>query len=229
MKTQELSIEGRYEISSDDVRLFVATDLSSWKSNRGSVFCRDVQIDDTAYRRLDPEYFAWLRGKLALAKEAADLGRIDRAAFDELRSRFQEIEAWALEHFSSRALLAAMRALDSRLYRPPQAESETRRPARPPREDERISRAVRLVDGIREKALELGWSIERLYRHEGFHKRPFAGVSGLVCYIAAGARLGEVARQWIEIIGPPPTEVRTRFYNPDVDQPWMVRVGPTKK
>ena len=211
--------------------LFVSTSLDTWATNQPEAFTRDFQINDTCYRRLDPEYFAWLRGKLALAKEAADLGRIDRAAFDELRSRFQEIEAWALEHFSSRALLAAMRALETRLYRPPQAESEPRRgaPAPPSREDERISRAVRLVDGIREKALELGWSLERLYRHEGFHKRPFAGVSGLVCYIAAGTRLGEVARQWIEIIGPPPTEVRTRFYNPDVDQPWMVRVGPTKK
>ncbi len=81
------------------------------------------------------------------------------------------------------------------------------------RDDERINRAIRLVDGIREKALSLGWSLERLYRHEGFHKRPFAGEYGLVCYIAAAARLGEVARQWIEIIGPPPSEVRTRFYN----------------
>jgi len=36
-------------------------------------------------------------------------------------------------------------------------------------------------------------------------------------------------RPGIEIIGPPPTEVRTRFYNPDVDQPWIVRVDPTKK
>ncbi len=212
-----------------DEALYVTTDLGFWRTSQSSTFCRDVQINDTAYRRLDPEYFAWLRGKLALVKEAADLSRVDRAGFDELRSRFQEIEAWALEQFSSQALLAAMRALNTRPYRPPQAESETRRPARPPREDERISRAVRLVDGVREKALELGWSLERLYRHEGFHRRPFAGVSGLVCYIAAGARLGEVTRQWIEIIGPPPTEVRTRFYNPDVDQPWMVRTDPTKK
>ncbi len=36
-------------------------------------------------------------------KEAADKGRIDRAAFDELRARFQEIEAWALEHFGAQA------------------------------------------------------------------------------------------------------------------------------
>jgi hypothetical protein len=226
----ELANRTQYAISHGaDEALYVATDLSSWKTDRAATFSRDVQINDTAYRRLDPEYFAWLRSKLTLAKEAADKGRIDRAAFDDLRIRFQEIEAWALEHFGAQSLLVAIRAHEPRLYCPPQAELETRRPGPPPRDDERINRASRLVDGIREKAIELGWSLERLYRHEGFHKRPFAGEYGLVCYIAMGARLGEVTRQSIEIIGPPPTEVRTRFYNSDVDQPWIVRVDPTKK
>ena len=38
--------------------------------------------------------------------------------------------------------------------------------------------------------------------------------------------IGEVTRESIEIIGPPPRETRTRFYNPDVDQPWIRRVEP---
>lgn len=35
----------------------------------------------------------------------------------------------------------------------------------------------------------------------------------------------EVTRQSIELIGPPPSETRTRFYNPDVEQPWVKPVS----
>jgi hypothetical protein len=84
------------------------------------------------------------------------------------------------------------------------------------------------VDAIRDQALDLGWSLERLYRHEGYHKRPFMGDHGLVCYVGMQDRIGEVTRQSIEIVGPPPRENRLRFYNPDVDQPWIRRTSREK-
>jgi hypothetical protein len=183
-----------------------------------------VQVNGTAYRRLDPEYFAWLRSRVAVAKEAATLGRIDPTGFEELCGRFAQIETWALEHFGAQAILAAIRALEPRVYVPPRAEADGRRTEAPARDDEKIKRAIRLVDAIRERALDLGWSIEHLYRHEGFQKRPFAGDYGLVCYVGMQDRLGEVTRDSIEIIGPPPRDVHLRFYNPDVDQPWVHRV-----
>jgi hypothetical protein len=204
--------------------IYVATDLGFWKTDSPSAFCRDVQIDDTAYRRLDPEYFAWLRSRVALAKEAASLGRIDRAGFEELRRRFAEIEAWALDHFGPQAVLAAIRTLEPRAYVPPRAESDCLRAELPVRDDEKIRRAMRLVDAIREKAVELGWGYERLYRHEGFQKHPVGPDYGLVCYIGPQDRIGAVERESIEIIGPPPRETRMRFYNPDVDQLWIRRV-----
>lgn len=207
-----------------DEALYVATDLSFWETDSPSAFSMDVQVNDTAYRRLDPEYFAWLRSRLALAKEAASLGRIDAAAFEELRGRFSGIEAWALDHFGPQAVLAAIRSLEPRAYIPPKAEEDRRRAEPPVREDEKIKRAIRLVDAIRERAIELGWTLERLYRHEGYHKRPFMGDYGLVCYVGMQDRIGEVTRQSIEIIGPPPRETRLRFYNPDVGQPWIRRV-----
>lgn len=204
--------------------LYVATDLSFWKTDSPVTFCRDVQVNDTAYRSLDPEYFAWLRSRLALAKEAAGLGRIDPAGYEGLRGRFQEIEAWALNHFGPQAVLAAIKSLEPRTYTPPRAESDNRRAGPPVRQDEKIKRAIKLVDAIRNQALALGWTLERLYQHEGFHKRPFAGDNGLVCYVGMQDRIGEVTREAIEIIGPPPRETRLRFYNPDVDQPWIRRV-----
>jgi hypothetical protein len=204
--------------------LYVATDLRSWRTTDPSVFCRDVQINDTAYRRLDPEYFAWLRSRLALAKEPAKSGRIDPAAFDELGNRLTGIEAWALDHFGAQTIMAAIRNLTPRAYDPPRAETESRRPEPAPRDDERINRAIRLVDAIREKAVDLGWNLARLYRHAGFQKRPFAADYGLVCYIGSKDRIGDVTRQAIEIVGPPPRETRLRFYNPDADQPWIRRI-----
>jgi hypothetical protein len=206
--------------------LYVATDLRSWRTEEPLAFCRDVQINDTAYRRLDPEYFAWLRSRLTLAEEAAGLGRIDPAGFEELRGRFQAIEAWALDHFGPQAVLAAIRTLEPGVYVPPRAEADGRRPQPPARDDEKIKRAIRLVDAIRDRALELGWSLERLYRHKGFHNRPFAAEYGLVCYLGPQDRIGEVASRSIEIILP--NNVRQRFYNPEAGQPWIRRTSREK-
>ncbi|HUE00636.1 MAG TPA: hypothetical protein VMR62_13770 [Bryobacteraceae bacterium] len=221
----ELATQTHYAISPGAAEaLYVATDLGFWKTDSPATFCRDVQINDTAYRRLDPVYFAWLRSRLALAKEAAKSGRIDPAEFDELRNRFAGIEAWSLDHFGAQTIMAAIRNLTPKAYDPPRGETESRRSEPASRDDERIHRAIRLVDAIREKAVELGWNLERLYRHEGFQKRPFAADYGLVCYIGSKDRIGDVTRQAIEIVGPPPRETRLRFYNPDVDQPWIRRI-----
>ncbi len=82
-----------------------------------------------------------------------------------------------------------------------------------------------MVDVISERALALGWSRERLYaRGKGI----FDPHRGLVCYLKPGDLIGEVAAQSIEIIHPLPSEVRHRFYNPDVDQPWIRRVSTDK-
>ena len=52
-------------------RLFVSTSLDTWMAGNPEIFARDVQINDTAYRRLDPDYYAWLRSRMRLAKLAA--------------------------------------------------------------------------------------------------------------------------------------------------------------
>jgi len=79
---------------------------------------------------------------------------------------------------------------------------------------------VALVDGIAESALAIGWKHERLY---GIGSGAFDPRRGLVCYLKAGDRIGEVTMHSIEIIHPLPAEVRHRFYNPDVEQPWERR------
>jgi hypothetical protein len=84
--------------------------------------------------------------------------------------------------------------------------------------------AVAKVDAIRDRAISLGWKYDALYRVPENRRATFLLGGGLVCYLRDGWRIGDVTRQSIEIIGPPPPEVRQRFYNPDVEQPWIRRI-----
>lgn len=209
--------------------LWVSTDLRVWLPSDPSFIARDCQLNDRCYRRLDPEYFAWLKLRMHGVKAAADAGRVPAEAFDDLRQRFNDVQTLAIEAFGERNLLDAVRAIDSEKYRPPLPEEfERARPiasasARTNPEEEPLARARALVDGIREPAIALGWTMQSLYYCEGHERRPFGARYGLVCYIGLHHRLGEVTRQSIELIGPPPMETRTRFYNPNVDQPWAQR------
>ncbi len=80
------------------------------------------------------------------------------------------------------------------------------------------------VDAVRDRALELGWTHERLYG------RPASDQPGqrgdlVTALLRPGTRVGQITRQWIAIISPPPHENSLRLYNPDVEQPWVKCVG----
>jgi hypothetical protein len=215
--------------------LFVATSLATWTTSNPGRFTRDFQINDTVYRRLDPEYYIWLRSRMVAAKRAATAGHLDAAAFEDLRVRFNAVHAWAVEHFGEAQLLAAVRTFRSCGYKPPRPEKFEPVKAigavslRTNPDAERLTRARGLVDEIRDQALALGWRMESLYFSDGYERRPISPRYGLVCYIGAEHRIGEVTRQSIELIGPPPMEMRTRFYNPDVEQPWIIRINREEK
>jgi hypothetical protein len=209
------------------VSLFVSSTLSTWSTETPERFARDFQINDTVYRRLDPEYYAWLRSRMVIAKKAAAAGQIDGTAFEELRVRFNAVHEWAVGHLGEDRLLEAVGALHAD-YSPPLPEDDHPRVSLPPlrRSDHVSAEAVALVDAIADKALAVGWRHERLYEPG---KGLFDPGRGLVCYLKPGDRIGDVTAQSIEIIHPLPSEVRHRFYNPDVDQPWIVRAHPEKK
>ena len=210
---------------------FVATSLEVWFTREPNRLARDCQIDDTVYRRLDPEYFAWLRSRMFVVKRAAEAGQVSREAFGDLCARFNAIQEWAIKAFGETVLLTAAGNLKPETYRPPLAEPDRTPSAADPvdprrtTDGEQITRARTLVDEIRERALAVGWTVDGLYFSEGYARRPFGGKYGLVCYIGAQDRIGEVTRESIEIIGPPPIEIRNRFYNARVEQPWAKSVG----
>jgi hypothetical protein len=211
--------------------LFVSTSLATWTTANPEQFARDFHINDTVYRRLDPQYYAWLRSRMVVAKEAATAGHLPPAAFEGLRVRFNAVHEWAVEHFGEAPLLAAVRNLRAGDYKVPAAEDNGARipvPRTRRSGGNQISpAAIAMVDGISERALALGWKRERLYGAGG--GGAFDLRRGLVCFLKPGDRLGEVTLQSIEIIHPLPSEVRHRFYNPDVEQPWERRNKNTSK
>jgi hypothetical protein len=92
---------------------------------------------------------------------------------------------------------------------------------------ERVSpEAVAMVDAIRDHAVSLGWTLPQLYRNRASLKFPSGPDWGLVTFLDGGQRLGEVTREFIEIIHPGPRESRGRFHNMEVDQPWLKRIKP---
>ena len=230
---------------SQETALYAATNLESWENDKPHHFARDVGIDGTCFRRLDPNYYAWLRHKMDVAKKAMGSGRLPSQAFETLRCRFNVIHAWAMEHFGEEQLLSAVQALDPRTYPPPALGtygqdtrhlSEKTVQDKPPPSvpqylfpkdgDWRFTQkvppsAVAKVDAVRDQALSLGWSEARLYQNRGRFRFPCGQDYGLVCFVDEKERIGEVTRRNIEIIGPPPRENRLRFHNPDVDQPWL--------
>ena len=208
---------------------WVSTDLRTWCPDDPGRIARDCQINDRCYRQLDPEYFAWLKIRMHAVKGAAEAGRVPAEAFDELRRRFNDVQVRAIEAFGEQLLLDAVRTFDPEMYRSPLHDDfEKTKPAAPvvartSPESERLARALLLVDEIRDQTLALGWTTESLYFCDGYDRRPLMAGYGLVCYVGAGHLIGEVTRQSIELIGPQPVGVRSRFYNPNVEQPWMKR------
>ena len=147
--------------------LFVSTSLAVWSTDEPDRFARDFQINDTVYRRLDPEYYAWLRSRMVMAKRAATAGQIDTVSFEALRVRFNAVHDWAVENLGEDQLLAAVRTLRAADYVPPAPEDDGPRvpvpPGRKSGSDRIAPEVTAMVDAIREQALALGWQYERLY------------------------------------------------------------------
>ena len=99
--------------------VWVSTDLKMWWPRDPSFIARDCQIDNRCFRRLDPEYFAWLRCRVLTVSAAVASGRVAADAFEELRSAFYAVQARALDTFGEPALREALGRIDPIGYRPP--------------------------------------------------------------------------------------------------------------
>lgn len=207
--------------------LFVATSLDTWQTDQPTAFNRDVQINDTVYRLLDPEYFAWLRSRMTTAKMAHLAGRISDEDYGELRGRFNRVQDLAIGAYGEAALVEASRRLDARRYAPPEpvlfaSRERVERPIEIARAQARVK-----VEAIMDEAMAHGWSADVLVGMGRGRDAGNAGVAGrrpaavLVECLRAGAEIGQISRESIEILLP--SGVRQHFYNPVVEQPWIRR------
>ena len=71
---------------------WVSTDLRILRPEPAWRLAPDFAMDARCYRKLDPEYFAWLRSRMLEVSAAHKAGRVSQAAFDELRRRFNELQ-----------------------------------------------------------------------------------------------------------------------------------------
>jgi hypothetical protein len=208
------------------VQLFVSTSLAQWETT-----ARDFQIDDTVYRRLDPEYFAWLRGRMTVAQRGLKAGAIRPEVFDQLRERFNRLQERAIAIFGEPALKEAIRKLAGTRYQPPhvmrldmrtipkQSRAPTERARSGGVRDDAEVQAI--IAAVGDWALARGWREKRVWGEPGQRN----GGTLADALRRPGTRIGQVTRQWIEIIGPPPHENILRLYNPDVEQPWVRAAG----
>jgi len=213
--------------------LYVSTELDSWETSTPEPD-QDEICEACGYRRLDPEYYAWLRHRMAVAQQFRRSGRLSVEQYQLWRTRFNGVHAWALARFGEGVLVAAVEALDPKAYQPPRVQDwepmpqSEQAPARAhlfpadgdwPFTEPVSPEAVAMVDAIRDQALALGWSEAALYQNRGRYRFPVGGDYGLVCFVHADARIREVTERYIEIVNPRGS--RLRHYNRDLPQPWL--------
>jgi hypothetical protein len=109
----EMDTEPPAEAGSSASALYVATDLDSWETWTPEPD-QDEICERCGYRRLDPEYYAWLRHRMGMAKQARERGRLASAQYQALRQRFNAVHFWAVAHLGEKTLVATIGTLDRR-------------------------------------------------------------------------------------------------------------------
>jgi len=218
--------------------IYVSTDLMIRQFKDAHRYPRDIDMEGVNLRRLDRDYFAWLRSRMISAQAAHQSGKLSDTAWETLRERFNSLQEIAIEIFGKQTLQQALREFNPKSYTPPMAPiADPAISAEPVRKDwlfpagqawkcrQRVtSQAVAKVDAIRDEAMAKGWSEARLYQNQGRFRFPCGEDYGLVCFVDGSRRIGEITPRYIEIIHESAgRENRLRFFNLDVDQPWLKR------
>ena len=226
-------------IATSQPLLYVSTELDTWETCSPEPD-QDQICERCGYRRLDPEYYAWLRHRMEVAKQARQRGRLGAAQYQDLRERFNAVHFWAVGHLGEAMLLAAVAAHDPKAYQPPRiqdwdavphTEAADLLPHMFPADGdwpftESVSpEVVAKVDAIRDQALSLGWTEAGLYQNRGHLRFPVGGEYGLVCLLHSGDQIGEVSAQSIEIARPSGSGLR--HYTREAPQPWASRTAPS--
>ena len=218
--------------------IYAATNLEFWETDKSHYLAYEISINETCFRRLDPDYYTWFRHKMISAQASHQAGKLSNPTWETLRERFNSLQEMAIEMFGKETLQQALRDFNPKSYTPPvPPRPESSHSAKQVRKDwlytagkawkcrqKVTSEAVAKVDVIRDEAMAKGWSEARLYQNQGRFRFPCGEDYGLVCFVDGPRRIGEITDRYIEIITETAgRENRLRFFNPDVDQPWLKR------
>ncbi len=218
---------------------FVSTSMTV--VNRGESHAPDEIVYDNgvAHYRLTPLFWAYLRHAFNNATRACEAGKLGAGTYSELLNRISHIYNMSLAQYEENDIKSAEQTFTpakwkrhcERLAKPQESIiaghefnpisvptcSSYRYPADGSGAYHPVSKtAIALVDAIRDKALALGWTMNQLYRNTGMAHRDW----GLVCYLGMDEKIGEITRQSIEIRHPRSSHP-LRFYNHEVEQPWL--------
>jgi hypothetical protein len=222
--------ESQKTVSTD---LFVATDLDAQQLGGKA---SDIVHGGKIYRRLSPDYFAWLRSRMQTAQAAFRNKQLLPAKWNALRQRFNFIQEQAIALFGKRALKMACENLDVSQYMPPKIQrTETAQRWLYPKNEtlpfaaDVDSCAVAKVDAIRIQAMDLGWTEAQLYQNQGRLRFPCGEHYGLICFVRGDRNISGMTESYIEIIHGAGTsrEHVLKFHNSKVSQPWMKNMEAT--
>lgn len=177
---------------------YVSTDLRMIELPKHKARQQDMLIDGITYRRLDAQYFIWIEGRMRLAQNAVQKGRLKENDLQALTSRFEPISDWVNDNIDDRSLAAARRLFESSSYNPPAAalpkpkeiKNSEPEPSKPYLYPETgnweytvpiDAEVVKIIDSIRDEAISKGWSVAALYQNRGHF---IAGKwYGLICIL----------------------------------------------
>jgi len=223
---------------------FVSTSMDVVHKGMEHADSEIIYVGNTPHYRLTPLFWAWLRHAFDNATRACETGKLGASTYSELLNRISRIYNTALAQYGTDAIKSAERTFTpakwkrrrERLGKPqkpaiaeheqnaiPEPSGSYRYPADGTGAYHPVSEtAPALVDAIRDQAFASGWTMDQLYRNVGTVHRDW----GLVCYLGSGDKIGEITRQSIEIIRRSPSgPCALRFYNHEVEQPWLRMSG----
>jgi hypothetical protein len=203
------------------------------KEERNISIYRDISLNNQVvdnerlYIPLTPAVYGWLRKQMDKAHMAYKADKLPADNWNSLRNKFYPLHDWAITTYGRKAIEKAISIPQKNPFNgqlqerhsehnyPAIGEYSHAHPVTPA--------ALAQVDAIKDKAINLGWQENALYQNRGHFSFPYGQDYGLICFIDKGSYLGEVTRQSIEIIG---TSSKTlNFYNRDVEQPWVKKIG----
>jgi len=189
---------------------------------------QDHWQDGIAYRRLDPRYFLWLRGRMLKARGAFKASKIPVKTWELMRGLFNPIQEWAIAHFGSEAIKAEEASFDPEDYSPPIDDGHAsnvldveapqwlypmhgRWSFRQKVTDANVAK----VFAIREEAKSMGWSESALFQNQSRYSFPYGAEYGLVCFLGFG-EVTSVTHDHISIVKREANNRQAilRFHNP---------------